>query len=63
MPWFTPTLRTRREQTRDDINGHVEGADARVPHSVLRELSDATGSQTNDLDEHLAWIAKICVTN
>jgi len=59
MPWETPTLRARREEVRDDINGHVEGADARVPNSVLRYLGDAIASQTHDNDAHLAHLVRV----
>lgn len=41
MAWSTPTLRELRERTRDDIAAHLPGADATVPNSVLRVLSDS----------------------
>lgn len=59
MPWTVPTLRQRREEVRDDINAHLEGADARVPNSVLRVHGDAVAGQTSDLDGHLAYIARM----
>ena len=61
MPWSVPTLRTRREQVKDDINAHVDGADARVPNGVLRYVSDAVASQTNDLDAHLAHLVRMAM--
>ena len=44
MPWSTPTLRDVRSTIRDAITGRLPGADANVPNSVLRVLSDAMGA-------------------
>jgi uncharacterized phage protein gp47/JayE len=43
MPWSTPTLREVRSLVRDNIRGSLPGADASVPNSVLRVMSDAQG--------------------
>ena len=43
MPWSTPDLSTVRSLVRDQICGTLPGADAKVPNSVLRVVSDVQG--------------------
>ncbi len=59
MPWLTPTLRTRREQARDDVDARLPGADSRVPNTKLRAMSEAQANMTHDNDLHLAWVARM----
>lgn len=59
MPWPTLTLRERRIQVRDDVATHLPGADATVPNSVLRVLSDALANLAFDNDLHLDWLARM----
>ena len=44
MPWATPTLRSVREMVRDSVRANLPGADANVPNSLLRIMSDAMGA-------------------
>ena len=44
MPWKTPTLREVRGLVRDSVRASLPGADANVPNSVLRVLSDNQGA-------------------
>ena len=43
VPWDTPTLKEVRSLVRDNVRASLPGADASVPNSVLRVLSDAQG--------------------
>ena len=43
MPWSTPSLKEVRSLVRDNVRASLPGADASVPNSVLRVLSDAQG--------------------
>ncbi len=40
MPWTTPTLTEIRRTNRDNLGAYLPGADASVPNSALRVLSD-----------------------
>src|SRR4051812_50089809 len=57
MPWTTPALREVRSNVRDAIRGSLPGADALVPNSVLRVLSDAQGALCHLNLQYLDWLA------
>lgn len=57
MPWVTPTLKTIRSLVRDAIRGNLPGADAAVPNSVLRVMSDAMGALCHLTLQFIEWLA------
>src|SRR5215470_8767132 len=57
MPWATPTLREVRELVRDNVRGSLPGADALVPNSVLRVMSDNQGALCHLTLQYLDWLA------
>jgi len=57
MPWSTPTLKEVRSIVRDNIRGSLPGADANVPNSVLRVLSDAQGGLCHLNLQYIDWLA------
>jgi uncharacterized phage protein gp47/JayE len=57
MPWLTPTLRDVRGIVRDNIRSSLPGADAAVPNSVLRVLSDNQGALCHLTLQYLDWLA------
>jgi uncharacterized phage protein gp47/JayE len=57
MPWQTPTLREVRSLVRDSIRSSLPGADALVPNSVLRVLSDNQGAVCHLTLQYLDWLA------
>jgi uncharacterized phage protein gp47/JayE len=57
MPWSTPTLKTVRSLVRDAIRGNLPGADASVPNSVLRVMSDAMGALCHLTLQYIDWLA------
>lgn len=57
MPWATPTLREVRGLVRDSIRGNLPGADASIPNSVLRVMSDAQGGLCHLNLQYLDWLA------
>jgi uncharacterized phage protein gp47/JayE len=57
MPWSTPTLKLVRSQVRDFIRGSLPGADASVPNSVLRVMSDTQGALCHLNLQYLDWLA------
>ena len=57
MPWETPTLREVRSLVRDAIRATLPGADATVPNSVLRVLSDVQGATCHLNLQYLDWLA------
>jgi uncharacterized phage protein gp47/JayE len=57
MPWTTPTLRDVRSLVRDAIRGQLPGADASVPNSVLRVISDAQGGLCHLTLQYVDWLA------
>src|SRR5215813_5135467 len=57
MTWQTPTLREVRTQVRDLIRGSLPGADANVPNSVLRVLSDNQGALCHLTLQYIDWLA------
>lgn len=58
MTWQTPTLKELRSRNRDYIVGALPGADAMVPNSVLRVMSDANAGLAHLNLQFLAWLAK-----
>lgn len=59
MPWPLISLRERRKQVRDDVAAHLPGADATVPNSSLRVMSEAQSNLAHDNDLHLDWLARM----
>jgi len=57
MPWQTPTLRDMRGIVRDNIRTALPGADANIPNSVLRVLSDNQGALCHLTLQYLDWLA------
>jgi len=57
MPWQTPDLKTVRSLVRDSIQAYLPGADAMVPNSVLRVLSDNQGAVCHLTLQYLDWLA------
>jgi uncharacterized phage protein gp47/JayE len=57
MPWSTPTLKTVRSLVRDAIRGNLPGADATIPNSVLRVMSDAMGALCHLTLQYIDWLA------
>jgi uncharacterized phage protein gp47/JayE len=58
MPWLTPTLRNVRELVRDGVRGSLPGADASVPNSVLRVISDAMAALAHLTLQYIDWLAR-----
>lgn len=58
MPWVTPSLRDVRSLVRDNIRGALPGADANVPNSVLRVLSDAQGGLCHLTLQYIDWLSR-----
>jgi uncharacterized phage protein gp47/JayE len=57
MPWSTPTLREVRSLVRDALRASLPGADASVPNSVLRVLSDNQGALCHLTLQYIDWLA------
>src|ERR1700745_3409265 len=57
MPWSTPTLRDVRSLVRDAVNASLPGADANVPNSVLRVMSDNQGALCHLTLQYIDWLA------
>jgi uncharacterized phage protein gp47/JayE len=57
MPWETPTLKEVRGLVRDSIKGSLPGADALVPNSVLRVMSDSQGALCHLTLQYVDWLA------
>src|SRR5215831_18726119 len=57
MPWSTPTLKDVRSQVRDLIRGQLPGADALVPNSILRVLSDNQGALCHLTLQYIDYLA------
>jgi uncharacterized phage protein gp47/JayE len=57
MPWSTPTLRDVRSMVRDYVRGSLPGADATIPNSVLRVLSDNQGALCHLTLQYVDWLA------
>jgi uncharacterized phage protein gp47/JayE len=58
MPWTTPTLKQVRSLVRDAVQGSLPGADALIPNSVLRIVSDVTGALCHLALQYIDWLAK-----
>ena len=57
MPWSTPTLKEVRGLVRDNVRASLPGADASVPNSVLRVLSDTQGGLCHLTLQYVDWLA------
>jgi uncharacterized phage protein gp47/JayE len=57
MPWFTPTLKDVRSIVRDKIRGALPGADALIPNSVLRVMSDCQGALCHLTLQYIDWLS------
>src|ERR1700741_241967 len=57
MPWTTPLLRDVRSLVRDAVAASLPGADANVPNSVLRVLSDNQGALCHLTLQYIDWLA------
>ena len=57
MPWSTPTLREVRSLVRDAVNASLPGADANVPNSVLRVMSDNQGALCHLTLQYVDWLS------
>src|SRR5580765_2367041 len=57
MPWFTPTLKDIRATVRDKIRGSLPGADALIPNSVLRVMSDCQGALCHLTLQYIDWLS------
>lgn len=58
MPWSTPTLGELRRLNRDNIAAFLPGADASVPNSVLRVLSDSNAGLAALTLQYLDWLSR-----
>lgn len=58
MPFTLPTLAQLRRFIRDDIAAHLPGADATIPNSNLRVMSDAQAGLTQELVLFLRWLSQ-----
>lgn len=58
MPWATPSLGTVRRLVRDAVAAALPGADAAIPNSVLRVLSDAKAGVAHLVLLYIDWLAK-----
>src|ERR1700739_3393386 len=57
MPWTTPLLRDVRSLVRDAVNASLPGADANIPNSVLRVLSDNQGALCHLTLQYIDWLS------
>jgi len=57
LPWSTPTLKEVRSLVRDNVRASLPGADASVPNSVMRVLSDAQGGLCHLTLQYIDWLA------
>jgi uncharacterized phage protein gp47/JayE len=55
VPWLTPTLKQTRILVRDQVRANLTGADASIPNSTLRVLSDVTGAMTHLVLQFVYW--------
>lgn len=58
MPWSTPTLGELRRLSRDHIAARLPGADATVPNSVLRVMSDGNAALAALTLQYLDWLSR-----
>ena len=57
MPWTTPTLREVRSLVRDAVHASLPGADANVPNSLLRVMSDNQGALCHLTLQYVDWLS------
>jgi uncharacterized phage protein gp47/JayE len=57
LPWSTPTLAEVRGLVRDSVRAKLPGADALVPNSVLRVMSDSQGALCHATLQYVDWLA------
>ena len=57
MPWTTPTLRDVRSLVRDAVHASLPGADANVPNSLLRVMSDNQGALCHLTLQYVDWLS------
>ncbi len=57
MPWTTPALKEVRSIVRDQIRGSLPGADASIPNSVLRVVSDNQAALCHLVLQYIDWLA------
>jgi uncharacterized phage protein gp47/JayE len=57
VPWDTPTLKEVRSLVRDAIEGQLPGADANIPNSVLRVVSDVQGALCHLVLQYVDWLS------
>lgn len=57
MPWSTPALKDVRKLSRDYVAAYLPGADATVPNSVLRVLTDSNAGLAHEVLLYLDWLA------
>jgi uncharacterized phage protein gp47/JayE len=57
MPWDTPALKDVRSLVRDHVRGSLPGADASVPNSVLRVMSDGQAALCHLTLQYIDWLA------
>jgi uncharacterized phage protein gp47/JayE len=57
VPWTTPTLKEVRILVRDKVRGNLEGADASIPNSLLRILSDVSAGMTHQVLQFVDWLS------
>lgn len=58
MPWQVPTLADLRRQVRDYVRARLPQADAAVPNSPLRVISDNQAAMAALNLDYLAWVAR-----
>lgn len=58
MPWETPQLSEVRKLVRDHVAANFPGADATVPNSVLRVLSDSNAALAHLTLLYIDWLSK-----
>lgn len=58
MPFALPTLREIRARVRDDVTARLPGADAAVPNSNLRVMSDANAGLALEAHAYLQWLGR-----
>jgi uncharacterized phage protein gp47/JayE len=57
MPWSTPQLRDVRGLVRDAVHASLPGADASIPNSVLRVMSDNQGALCHLTLQYVDWLS------
>jgi len=57
VPWTTPTLREVRSLVRDAVHASLPGADANVPNSLLRVMSDNQGALCHLTLQYIDWLS------